>query len=75
MSTVDERTANKVMSNDGYYDLSDINEYEPRCVKIVKYTNAWGGIAYGLIHNGENKDRYHESDYVINPKTIWEYTN
>lgn len=45
---------------------------EDNPVKIVKYTNAWGGEAYGYICKGESLDRYKESDFVINPTTYWQ---
>jgi len=41
-------------------------------VKIVKYTNAWGGESYGLICRGQPLDTYRASDFVINPSTYWE---
>ena len=41
-------------------------------IKIVKYTNAWGGEAFGLICKGQSRDTYHASDFVINPSTYWE---
>lgn len=40
-------------------------------VKIVKYTNAWGGESYGLICKGQPLDTYRESNFVINPSTYW----
>jgi hypothetical protein len=43
-----------------------------RVVKIVKYTNAWGGSAYGVIHEGQRLDTYQESKFVINPSIYWE---
>jgi hypothetical protein len=43
-------------------------------VKIVEYQNAFdGGTAYGLIYKGESLDRYAETPFVNNPKTIWEH--
>ena len=42
-------------------------------VKIVEYNNAFDGrVAYGLIYEREDLDRYAASDFVKHPKTIWE---
>lgn len=48
-----------------------------RVVKIVKYTNAWGGTCYGLIFQHEPfPTRYEvETKYVRQPEIIWEYVN
>lgn len=45
-----------------------------RPVKIVHYTNAWGGESYGLICAREPLDRYAESEFVINPSIYWKKT-
>lgn len=42
-----------------------------RPVKIIKYTDAWGSEAYGLVCAHEDPDRYRASDYVINPTLYW----
>ena len=63
MGTVDKKIADDVIA--GKY-ASD------RPVKIVKYTNAWGGESYGLICKGQSLDRYAASDFVKNPVTYWE---
>ena len=47
---------------------------EDRPKRIVKYTTAWGGEAYGLICAHESLDRYAASDFVINPTIYWEAT-
>jgi hypothetical protein len=63
MSTVNKEIADAIVRG----------EYaEDRPVKIVKYTNAWGAEAYGVIFEGQDLDKYEESDYVINPVTYWE---
>lgn len=56
----------EIIANDGYY--SD----DPRVVKIVKYNNNWGGIAYGLIYEGQPLDMYDESDFIHSPEVIFE---
>jgi hypothetical protein len=45
-----------------------------RVVKIVEYNNDFNGeTAYGLIYEHEDLDRYRESQFIHNPRTIWEY--
>jgi hypothetical protein len=42
-------------------------------VKIVRYSNMFnGGTAYGCIYEGEDLNKYHPSDAIIDPETIWE---
>lgn len=48
---------------------------EDEAVKIVQYTNAWGGTdSYGVIFEGEDLNKYHPSEFVIAPHTYWEKT-
>jgi hypothetical protein len=47
---------------------------EDRPVKIVKYTNQWGGEGYGLICAGQNLDRYAASQFVRDPVVYWTST-
>lgn len=42
------------------------------CLKIIEYTNAWGGQCFRLVFEGEDPNGYQELKYVINPKVIWE---
>jgi hypothetical protein len=63
MGTVNKQIADDVIA--GEYASDSI-------VKIVKYTNAWGGEAYGLISRGQPLDAYRESGFVQNPTTYWE---
>lgn len=62
MSTVDKEIADAVIA--GKYE-------EDGWVRIIKYTNAWGGEAYGL-ENIRSIGRYRPSNYVINPTVYWE---
>ena len=62
MGTISKKIADDVIA--GKYDDDDP-------VRIVKYTNAWGGEAYGLECRHE-RGRYQESEYVINPTVYWE---
>lgn len=67
MATVNSRDLiNQIIKNNGRYGD------DPIVVKIVQYTNAWGGTAYGVIHQGESLDMYAPTDYVLNPTTLWE---
>lgn len=63
MATVSKQIADEVIT--GKYP-------EDRIVKIVRYTNAWGGESYGLIAEGKDLDYYAPSPYVRNPFTYWE---
>jgi hypothetical protein len=58
MGTISKTIADDVIA--GKYD-------EDRPVKIVKYDDAWGGVGYGLICEGQNLDRYAASEFVRNP--------
>lgn len=45
---------------------------EPRAIKIVEYTNAWGKRTWGVVHAGEDQYRYErETEYVRDPVVIW----
>lgn len=67
MPTIDSRAmVDAIIKGGGYY--AD----DARIKKIVQYTNAWGGTAYGLIYEHMPDDAYAESEYVRNPQTIWE---
>lgn len=65
MATVSKHIADEIKDGDGYY--SD----DPRVVRIVEYTNAWGVQAWGIEWEGQ-LGKYRESEYVQSPKTYWE---
>lgn len=65
MATVSKDLADKIVAKDGYY--SD----DPRVLRIVQYTNAWGGTAYGIEYPGQ-EGKYAQSEYVNDPKVYWE---
>lgn len=62
MGTVSKKIADDVVA--GLYE-----NVQP--VKIIKYTDAWGGEAYGLVCKTDNPDRYAASHYVRNPTVYW----
>lgn len=64
MATVSFELAHKLASNGGYY--SD----DPRVMRIIKYTNAWGKEAYGLEYE-RDIGKYSASEYVIDPQVYW----
>lgn len=64
MATVSFKMAHEIAGNDGYY--SD----DPRVMRIVKYTNAWGSEAYGIEYE-RDLGKYSASEYVINPSVYW----
>jgi hypothetical protein len=78
VATIDSKPfIDNIIQNNGYYNGDDNNDMgdNPRCIKIVEYTNAWGNLAWGTIFEGErNPNRYDvASEYIQSPKTIWEY--
>ena len=52
-----------IISSGGYY------ANDPQVHSIVEYTNMWGGTCYGVNYGPHNA--YEESQFVINPKTIF----
>jgi hypothetical protein len=66
MSTFNDRIfVEKLIAANGRY-LDD-----PPVIKIVEYTNNWGGTCWGVIHQGQDPNMYQPSDYVHDPKTIF----
>lgn len=69
MSTISYRNiVDDIIKGNGIYPGDHI-----RVIKIVEYTNSWGKQCWGVIYAGGSVDAYAESDFVHNPKTIWEY--
>ena len=68
MATVNSRgTVDAIIRGNGFYQGGDL-----RVVRIVRYNNMFdGGVAYGLIYQGEDLNRYFVSQ-CHNPKVIWE---
>jgi len=77
MSTINSRDmVDNIIKHNGFYNGDDtIAPDNPRCVKIVQYDNAWGGIGYGIVFETyPDKTMYDRVTlYIKNPKTIWEY--
>lgn len=65
MGTINKQIADDVIA--GKYE-------EDHPIKIVKYDDAWGGVGYGLICQGQDPNRYAESEFVRNPVVYWERT-
>lgn len=63
MATVDKKIADEIVAG---------KHAEDNAVKIVRYDNAWSGVSYGVIFQGEPLDKYAASPYVRNPTTYWE---
>lgn len=75
MATVDSKEfVDNVIKHNGFYNGDDEDAPDnPRCIKIVEYTNMGGAQAWGLIFQGERLNRYDASPYITDSKTIWEY--
>lgn len=63
MATVDKSIADRIVAG----EFAD----DQPC-RIIKYTNAWGGEAYGVEFASDRPGRYAESDFVQNPSVYWE---
>ncbi len=71
MSTVNKEFADKVVAANGILYPDDA--FEPPITRLVKYTNAWGGEAYGMTFQGQDQDKYmRPTEYVQNPSIYWE---
>jgi len=64
MPTVNKQIADDIIA--GKYDD------DPPVRKIVKYENAWGSEAYGVIYWHQDPNTYAASEYVQNPTTYWQ---
>jgi len=67
MATVDKVIADKIIAQNGYY--AD----DPRVQQVVEYDNAFGGKSWAILYAQDVAiDRYAPSEYVRNPKIIWQ---
>ena len=75
MSTFDKEFADRLAAGCGWLGGDSDNSMgdNPRCIKIVEYTNAWGAKAYGAVFEGDRyQDRYEQpTDYVQRPRVYW----
>ncbi len=62
MSTVDKSIADRIVAG----EFADDNP-----VLIVEYDNAFGGVGYGVIFEGQNLQRYAATAFVQNPRVYW----
>lgn len=70
MSTINNKAViDKLIADDGYCGE------DPRVAQIVEYTNAWGGLCYGVTWSNQPEDQqrvYEEAtEYIIRPRVIW----
>jgi hypothetical protein len=65
MGTVSKKIADDIIA--GKYAESD-----GWPVRIVEYTNQWGGLSYGVEQREHERGRYCASEFVIDPKVYWE---
>ena len=72
MATVNSReVVDQIIKGDGYYPGN-----RTRVIKIVQYNNQYnGGLAYGLIYQGEDPTRYDNAPACHNPQTLWQVSN
>jgi hypothetical protein len=75
MSTVDKAFADNIAHHGGYFNGDADNGMgdNPRCVEIIEYDNAWGGVGYGLVFEGQ-RNRYIESEFVRAPRIYWRFS-
>jgi len=65
VGTVSKKIADAIIA--GEYEDDD-----PK--RIVKYTNKWGGEAYGVTFGRDDPYKYlRESDFVIAPTVYWNH--
>ena len=74
MATIDDRAIiDRIIAGHGYYDDTDA-----RVALIVEYTNAYGGVTWGVTWTTEHptmQRRYLiETEYVRTPRLIWDAT-
>ena len=72
MPTVSKDLADLVVAGNGYY-VSEEGEEDPKVIRIVKYIGLEDGRDnYGLIYDGQEITKYHDSPYCIGPEIYWE---
>jgi len=72
MSTITSpEIISKIIAGNGFYPGDE--HLEP-VVRIIKYTNAWGGTCFGTEFPWE-AGKYRASEYVNDPELYWELPN
>ena len=74
MATVNSKAVvDNIIEHNGRFFDGGKDSGDETVVKIVQYENMFdGGTAYGLIYEGEDLQRYHNSGACHNPQTIFE---
>lgn len=75
MSTIDKKLADKLVAGNGWVngDRDNRTGDNPRVLRIVEYTNAWGGQSFGATFDGQNPKTYLvPTAYIRNPSIYWE---
>ena len=79
MPTIDNKSIiDKLIANNGFYPQEPDDECspDPQVFMIVEYTNAYGNVTWGVTwinEHPESRMRYLvKSQYIINPKVIWQ---
>jgi hypothetical protein len=71
VSTLAIDTANLIRQHNGVYPG---DEHLPPIVLLVEYDNAWGGVGYGTVREGELNRYAIETHWVRNPRVWWRRT-
>jgi hypothetical protein len=71
MNTVNREFADQIARTHGDGDLDA--PFKPPITRVIEYANAWGNLAYGVTHEGQDQDVYlRATDFIINPRIFWE---
>jgi len=66
MATINDKpTIEKLIKNNGHF------EDDPQVTRIVEYTNAWGGICYGISYGIDDRYKYTlPTEFIREPLVI-----
>lgn len=71
MATVDKEFADRVVAANGVLYPDD--PFELPITRIVEYKNAWGGIGYGMVFEGQDQDKYmRPSEFIGSPRIYFQ---
>lgn len=76
MATFDDKAIiDRLITNNGHYEENWRTDpgADPPVLRITEYTNAWGNTAWGVCYPTDTIDRYAPSEYVRNPKILFEH--